>query len=123
MLVLISHAQAMMMQLDLRIEAANLNRFRSNFASERSLRERVCFPEPIQPFVAEAVLVETYVHGRPVKEYADADIDTRTELSRVGVQAGVATRVWDIFQNDNGGTTCQNIHTASQSNATLKSYD
>lgn len=79
------------MQLDLRIEAANLNRFRSNFASERSLRERVCFPEPIQPFVAEAVLVETYVHGRPVKEYADADIDTRTELSRVGVQAGVAT--------------------------------
>ena len=25
-----------------------------------------------------------------MKEYADADIDTRTELSRVGVQASVA---------------------------------
>ena len=62
--IVAAFADAMTMQLDLRVEAANLNRFRANFASERILRSKVYFPDPIQPFVTDGVLVEPFVSGR-----------------------------------------------------------
>jgi len=80
-------ASSMLAQLDMRTEAANLQRFRVNFAAERSLRNRVYFPEPIEPFVAEEVLVETFVDGRPVRDYLAADAAVRAEISRLGVQS------------------------------------
>uniref|UniRef100_A0A7S4B881 ABC1 atypical kinase-like domain-containing protein n=1 Tax=Chrysotila carterae TaxID=13221 RepID=A0A7S4B881_CHRCT len=80
-------ASCMLAQLDLRHEAHNLQRFRVNFSKEKSLRNKVHFPEPIMPFVAEEVLVESFVHGRPVKDFLQSDLETREEISRLGVQS------------------------------------
>lgn len=68
-------SDAMLMQLDLRREAENLQRFRVNFAgaSAYTLRGRISFPEPIEPFISESVLVESFIKGRPVGEYLSAD--------------------------------------------------
>lgn len=44
------------LQLDLRREAANLERFRSDFADDPEL----VFPRPLYPWVTENVLVEEF---------------------------------------------------------------
>merc|ERR1719446_891757 len=82
-------SDAMLMQLDLRREAENLQRFRVNFAgaSAYTLRGRISFPEPIEPFISELVLVESFIKGRPVGEYLSADGETREEITRLGVQS------------------------------------
>lgn len=80
-------SQAMLMQLDLRLEAANLERFGRNFSREQLLQARVCFPQPVLPYVTDQVLVETFVHGRPVRDFLDADVETRCEIARLGVQS------------------------------------
>ena len=51
-------------QLDLRQEARNLDRFRSNFAGVRPA-DAVSFPRPMvaEGLVSRAVLVETFVDG------------------------------------------------------------
>ena len=51
-------------QLDLRVEARNLERFGHNFAKSESVR----FPKPIRRFCREHVLVETFEAGRPVAD-------------------------------------------------------
>lgn len=80
-------SECMLMQLDLRREAENLQRFRVNFAGEHTLRGRISFPEPIEPFISESVLVESFIKGRPVQEYLAADPETRAEITRLGVQS------------------------------------
>ena len=51
-------------QLDLRVEARNLDRFAQNFEGWKSVR----FPRPLIQFCHEHVLVETYEDGKSVKE-------------------------------------------------------
>jgi len=54
-------------QLDLRIEARNLDRFNQNFR-----RWPDCwFPEPLRPLVTEDVLVETFELGESVTKFVD----------------------------------------------------
>lgn len=55
-------AGIMQQQLDLSIEAQNLERFCQNFAGSR----QVSFPRPINPFVSPDVLVETFEQGTPI---------------------------------------------------------
>jgi len=52
-------------QLDLRHEAANLERFARNFAGNKS----VSFPEPLRPLVSASVLCETLVAGEPLASW------------------------------------------------------
>lgn len=52
-------------QLDMRCEAANLARFRSNFRGDR----HVDFPEPY--FASEEVLVESFEEGIPVSFFLE----------------------------------------------------
>jgi aarF domain-containing kinase len=47
-------------QLDLRIEANRLDRFRENFKAEES---NVVFPRPVRPWVSTDVLVEEFMDG------------------------------------------------------------
>lgn len=51
--------EMMLQQLDLRIEANNLTRFRENFAQRRT----VSFPTPLHRFTTSAVLVEEFANG------------------------------------------------------------
>lgn len=55
-------AGIMQQQLDLSIEAHNLERFSQNFAESRE----VSFPRPVRPFVSPDVLVETFEEGTPI---------------------------------------------------------
>jgi len=52
-------------QMDLRHEAANLERFAANFGSW----DDIFFPRPVRPLVSREVLVETYEHGIPLREW------------------------------------------------------
>lgn len=56
-------AHMLSMQMDLRGEARNLNRFRENFAGDQSWD--VVFPEPMPRFTTADVLVETFIEGKP----------------------------------------------------------
>ena len=48
--------QPLFLQIDLRFEAANIEKFRENFQDV----EYVKFPTPLRPFVTRSVLVETF---------------------------------------------------------------
>jgi len=56
-------------QMDMRKEAQNLHRLRDNFKSNPS----VTFPEPLDAYVSEDVLVEEYVHGESISNYIAMD--------------------------------------------------
>ncbi len=45
-----------LMQIDLRFEAQNIEKFQKNFKDLQYVK----FPTPLRPFVTRAVLVETY---------------------------------------------------------------
>ena len=63
--------QVMVPQLDLRCEAKNLERFRVNFAGTKTVN----FPEPMEPFVTENVLVEGFVRGDRILTYLSPKAD------------------------------------------------
>ena len=71
-------------QMDLRIEARNLERFTANFGKERDVD--VVFPVPV--LVRPDVLVETYVEGRPINTFTtDAtDAATKRRIADAGCQ-------------------------------------
>ncbi|XP_071787407.1 uncharacterized aarF domain-containing protein kinase 2-like [Asterias amurensis] len=81
--------QLMKKQIDLRIEANNLDRFVENFADVSYIR----FPRPLRPFVSRDVLVETYEEGDPITSYVtNSDDEDRPEglherLAAMGVEA------------------------------------
>ncbi|OQV19469.1 putative aarF domain-containing protein kinase 2 [Hypsibius exemplaris] len=72
-------------QLDLRVEAQNLTRFRRNFRNFPSVR----FPTPYQPFVRQRVMLESWEEGIPVGSLTRDDVpaDLKRELAAVGVDA------------------------------------
>lgn len=57
----------MRLQMDLRIEAANLKRFRSNFRD----RTTVTFPMPYSCYTTREVLIEEFAHGIPLRAFLD----------------------------------------------------
>jgi aarF domain-containing kinase len=57
--------QMMKLQLDLRIEAANLSRFRNNFKD----RTTAWFPFPYTEFCTRNVLIEEFAHGIPLADF------------------------------------------------------
>ena len=59
--------EMMKLQLDLRIEAANLTVFRRNFKD----RTTAWFPFPYTDFSAREVLVEEYAHGIPLADFME----------------------------------------------------
>ena len=56
----------MQQQLDLTIEAHNLRVFGERFAHD----DWAVFPQPIDGLVSSKVLVETFMEGTPIKEFA-----------------------------------------------------
>ncbi|CAM9689021.1 unnamed protein product, partial [Phaeothamnion confervicola] len=86
----------MQKQLDLRLEARNLNRFRHNFAR----REGVVFPEPVQGWVSEHVLVESFESGDHISSYLDkGDSAFRKRLARLGLSAFLDMVFTDNFMH------------------------
>ena len=70
--------------MDLRLEAKNLERFRKNFSDE----EHVIFPQPLHPFVAKHVLVETYEVGQHMSSCIEEkciSMEKRKHLADMGV--------------------------------------
>jgi len=57
--------EMMHLQLDLRIESANLSRFRKNFAN----RTTTWFPYPYTAYTTRQVLIEEFAHGIPLEDF------------------------------------------------------
>lgn len=72
----------MLPQLDLTLEANNLTRFNRDFGSDA----RVFFPQPLNELTSEHVLVETFMHGKPILEFTKADEATRKNLAYLGLE-------------------------------------
>lgn len=81
-------------QMDLRIEARNLNRFRENFAAHPELN--VEFPRPI--FTTEGVLVETFAEGQPINDFIHGDYSP--EVKKVIADAGVEVSLKMVFTHN-----------------------
>jgi aarF domain-containing kinase len=78
----------MLPQLDLRVEAHNLRRFRRDFAGET----QIAFPEPLSELTSREVLVEKFVEGEPMLNFVMKEDEShskkdREELARVGLEA------------------------------------
>lgn len=85
----------MLPQLDLRVEARNLKRFRRDFAND----QQVSFPAPVDEFTTQHVLVESYIQGMTIPEFAKechSSKADREDLARVGLE----TVMKMIFLND-----------------------
>lgn len=77
----------MLPQLDLRVEAHNLQRFRRDFEGEK----QISFPEPLIELTSREVLVEKFVEGEPMLNYVLKEDEThskkdREELARIGLE-------------------------------------
>ncbi len=59
--------EMMRLQLDLRIEAANLSNFRKNFRS----RTTAWFPYPYTEYTTRQVLIEEFAHGIPLDAFLE----------------------------------------------------
>lgn len=68
----------MLAQLDFVREARNLDRFRAHFANNTN----VSFPVPVEPYVSERVLVESWEDGVPLTEAVHV-IDEKTKKVRL----------------------------------------
>jgi len=77
----------MLPQLDLRVEAHNLRRFRRDFEGET----RIAFPEPLLGLTSREVLVERFVEGEPMLNYVLKEDENhsrkdREELATIGLE-------------------------------------
>ncbi|KAL3777787.1 hypothetical protein ACHAW5_003517 [Stephanodiscus triporus] len=77
----------MLPQLDLRVEAHNLRRFRRDFEGET----RIAFPEPLMGLTSREVLVERFVEGEPMLNYVLKEDEhhsrkDREELATIGLE-------------------------------------
>lgn len=81
-------AEVMSGQINLKMEAENLERFSENFSDVTSVK----FPRPLRPYVTQTVLVETYEDGEGMGEFIgssgeDKPNDLRIHLAQIGVDA------------------------------------
>lgn len=87
----------MLPQLDLRVEAHNLKRFRRDFEGET----QIAFPEPLVDLTSREVLVEKFVEGEPMLNFVKKEDEfhrrkDREELASIGLK----TVMKMIFLND-----------------------
>lgn len=73
-------ASLMEMQLDLRKEAANLERFAKDFEGDAT----VVFPQPVHPWITANVLLEDWVTAEPVSNFFNQG--TSKKLAQIGLQ-------------------------------------
>lgn len=73
-------ASLMEMQLDLRKEAANLERFANDFEGDAT----VVFPQPVYPWVSANVLLEDWVTAEPVSNFFSQAMSKK--LAGIGLQ-------------------------------------
>mmetsp|Transcript_11264 Transcript_11264/g.21077 ORF Transcript_11264/g.21077 Transcript_11264/m.21077 type:complete len:516 (+) Transcript_11264:238-1785(+) len=85
----------MLPQLDLRVEARNLNRFRRNFADD----PRVDFPQPISELTTDKVLVESFIHGEPILNYCEEGRKPKKDREQLA-ELGLETVMKMIFLYD-----------------------
>jgi len=77
----------MLPQLDLRVEAHNLQRFRRDFEGQ----SQIAFPEPLMSLTSREVLVERFVEGEPMLNYVLKEDEhhskkDREELATIGLK-------------------------------------
>lgn len=89
---IIQFQNIMLPQLNLLIESNNLTRFINDFNDD----EHVTFPIPIPQLTTSKVLIETYIHGKPIMEYITYPTIDRKELALLGLR----TTLKMIFVHD-----------------------
>uniref|UniRef100_A0A7S3VDU5 Protein kinase domain-containing protein n=1 Tax=Chaetoceros debilis TaxID=122233 RepID=A0A7S3VDU5_9STRA len=85
----------MLPQLDLRVEARNLQRFRRDFSDDPYVE----FPMPITDFTTKDVLVESFVHGEPILNYCIQGLKSRKDREYLA-EFGLRTVMKMIFEYD-----------------------
>ncbi|KAK3950269.1 hypothetical protein QBC32DRAFT_346954 [Pseudoneurospora amorphoporcata] len=86
--------EMMKLQLDLRIEAANLSKFRKNFKD----RTTAWFPYPYTEFSTRNVLVEEFAHGIPLADFmANGGGVFQQEIASEGLDAFLRMLLLDNF--------------------------
>ncbi|KAJ1936130.1 hypothetical protein FBU59_005157, partial [Linderina macrospora] len=82
----------MLAQLDLRVEASNLRKFRANFSARPATR----FPQPLG-VCSETVLIESYEDGVPLRAFLDASTPYDRALGAHGLEAFLHMLIYDNF--------------------------
>lgn len=86
--------EMMKLQLDLRIEAANLSRFRKNFKD----RTTAWFPFPYTEFSTRSVLIEEFAHGIPLADFiANGGGVFQQDIASEGLDAFLRMLLLDNF--------------------------
>ena len=86
--------EMMRLQLDLRIEAANLVKFRENFKH----RNTCAFPIPYSEYTTRQVLIEEFAHGIPLKSFLKAGGGPfQHEIADMGLDAFLHMLLIDNF--------------------------
>lgn len=86
--------EMMKLQLDLRIEASNLNKFRKNFRS----RTTAWFPFPYMDYTTREVLVEEFAHGIPLSTFLEVGGgEYQQEIASEGLDAFLHMLLIDNF--------------------------
>ncbi|KAL2022038.1 hypothetical protein VTK56DRAFT_6278 [Thermocarpiscus australiensis] len=86
--------EMMRLQLDLRIEAANLTRFRKNFKD----RTTAWFPYPYTEFCTRRVLIEEFAHGIPLADFlANGGGVFQQDIASEGLDAFLRMLLLDNF--------------------------
>jgi aarF domain-containing kinase len=86
--------EMMKLQLDLRIEAANLAHFRRNFRD----RTTAWFPFPYTEFTTRNVLVEEFAHGIPLADFMENGAGVfRQDIASEGLDAFLRMLLLDNF--------------------------
>ncbi|PWW75454.1 ABC1-domain-containing protein [Tuber magnatum] len=87
-------SEMMRLQMDLRIEAKNLSRFRSNFGD----RTTVTFPMPYSNYTTREVLIEEFAHGIPLCSFLESGAGPfRREMADMGLDAFLHMLIMDNF--------------------------
>ena len=87
-------AEMMKLQLDLRIEGANLEIFQKNFEQ----RSTVTFPTPYQKYTTRKVLIEEFAHGLPLPMFLEQGAGPyNKELADMGLDAFLHMLLIDNF--------------------------
>jgi aarF domain-containing kinase len=87
-------AEMMKLQLDLRIEGANLEIFHEKFAN----RSTVTFPTPYQEYTTRKVLIEEFAHGLPLPWFLERGAGPyNKELADMGLDAFLHMLLIDNF--------------------------
>jgi aarF domain-containing kinase len=87
-------ATMMKLQLDLRTEAINLEKFRENFRD----RSTVTFPTPYKEYATRKVLIEEFAHGLPLPYFLELGAGPyNKELADMGLDAFLRMLLIDNF--------------------------